>query len=146
MKLRERISEAVKTYFILVTLITVFLMVTGLLFDRGRTFSYEVFLSPLIYSAISVIPGLFLYSEKEVKMSGIIIRHILRIAIIEAVIMALVFTSKNIPSEKFSVCLSIAIGIAVIYALTILIEYLFELSQSKQMNKYLENYQKENLF
>lgn len=143
MKLRERISEAVKTYFILVTLITVFLMVTGLLFDRGRTFSYEVFLSPLIYSAISVIPGLFLYSEKEVKIGGMILRHILRIVIIEAVIMALVFTSKNIPSEKFSVSLSIAIGIAVIYALTILIEYLFELSQSRQMNKYLEDYQKD---
>ena len=119
-------------------------MVVGLLFDKGRTFSYEVFLSPLVYSLIGTVPGLFLYSEKEVKMSGMIIRHIIRITIIEAVVMALVFTSKNIPSERLSVVLSIAFGIAVIYALTVVIEYLFELSQSKQMNRYLEDYQKNN--
>ena len=144
MKFKERIIEALKTYFILVTLITVFLMVAGILFDKGRTFSYEVFLSPLVYSLIGTVPGLFLYSEKEVKMSGMIIRHIIRITIIEAVVMALVFTSKNIPSERLSVVLSIAFGIAVIYALTVVIEYLFELSQSKQMNRYLEDYQKNN--
>ena len=144
MKFKERIIEALKTYFILVTLITVFLMVAGLLFDKGRTFSYAVFLSPLVYSLIGTVPCLFLYSEKEVKMSGMIIRHIIRITIIEAVVMALVFTSKNIPSERLSVVLSIAFGIAVIYALTVVIEYLFELSQSKQMNRYLEDYQKNN--
>lgn len=144
MKIKERIIEAAKTYFILVTLITVFLLVVGLLFDKGRTFSYEVFLSPLIYSLIGIVPGLFLYTEKEVKMAGMIIRHIIRIVIIEAVVMALVFNSKNIPSDKLSVVLSIAIGIAVIYTLTVVIEYLFELMQSKQMNRYLEDYQKNN--
>ena len=144
MKIKERIIEAAKTYFILVTLITVFLLVVGLLFDKGRTFSYEVFLSPLIYSLIGIVPGLFLYTEKEIKMAGMIIRHIIRIVIIEAVVMALVFNSKNIPSDKLSVVLSIAIGIAVIYALTVVIEYLFELMQSKQMNRYLEDYQKNN--
>ena len=35
MKFKERIIEALKTYFILVTLITVFLMVAGLLFDKS---------------------------------------------------------------------------------------------------------------
>ncbi len=142
MKFRDRLIEAMRIYFILVTFITILLLIIGLAFDGDRTFGYEVFLSPLIYAAIGVLPALFLYSEKELSMTRLIIKNILQLAIIEAIVMVLVFTKDTIPSEKKSVVISIAVGIAVIYVLTMVVEYIFELSQSKAMNESLEKYQK----
>lgn len=142
MKFRDRLIEAMRIYFILVTFITILLLIIGLAFDGDRTFGYEVFLSPLIYAAIGVLPVLFLYSEKELSMTRLIIKNILQLAIIEAIVMVLVFTKDTIPSEKKSVVISIAVGIAVIYVLTMVVEYIFELSQSKAMNESLEKYQK----
>lgn len=142
MKFRDRLIEAMRIYFILVTFITILLLIIGLAFDGDRTFGYEVFLSPLIYAAIGVLPVLFLYSDKELSMTRLIIKNILQLAIIEAIVMVLVFTKDTIPSEKKSVVISIAVGIAVIYVLTMVVEYIFELSQSKAMNESLEKYQK----
>ena len=59
MKLKEKIGEAFRLYFILVTLITILLLILGMLLDGDRTFSYEAFLSPLIYAAIGVISVFF---------------------------------------------------------------------------------------
>ena len=142
MKFRDRLIEAMRIYFILVTFITILLLIIGLAFDGDRTFGYEVFLSPLIYAAIGVLPALLLYSEKELSMTRLIIKNIFQLAIIEAIVMVLVFTKDTIPSEKKSVVISIAVGIAVIYVLTMVVEYIFELSQSKAMNESLEKYQK----
>ena len=142
MRFRDRLIEAMRIYFILVTFITILLLIIGLAFDGDRTFGYEVFLSPLIYAAIGVLPALFLYSDKELSMTRLIIKNIFQLGIIEAIIMILVFTKDTIPSDKKSVVISIAVGIAVIYVLTMVVEYIFELSQSKTMNESLEKYQK----
>ena len=142
MRFRDRLIEAMRIYFILVTFITILLLIIGLAFDGDRTFGYEVFLSPLIYAAIGVLPALLLYSEKELSMTRLIIKNIFQLGIIEAIIMILVFTKDTIPSDKKSVVISIAVGIAVIYVLTMVVEYIFELSQSKTLNESLEKYQK----
>ena len=44
-KIKQKLGEAFRLYFILVTLITILLMVVGMLFDGDRTFSYEAFFS-----------------------------------------------------------------------------------------------------
>ena len=55
--------------------------------------------------------------------------------------MTVIFTSKNIPSEKTGMVVVLAAGIAVIYVLSIVVEYIFELTQSREMNIALEAYQ-----
>ena len=142
--MKTRFAEAFRLYFILVTLISILLMVVGLIFDNGRTFSYEVFLSPLIYAAIGVLPTLFINPDKEISMNRMIIKHLIQLGIIEAVVMMLMFSSDNIPTEKKSVVISIGVGIAVVYVLTLVVEYMFELTQSKELNIFLERYQSDN--
>lgn len=144
MRLKERLIEAFRLYFILVTLITILLMVIGLLFDSERRFGYEVFLSPLVYAAIGVIPALFFRSEKEVSMVRMLVRRIIQVLFIEAAVMVLVFTSSNIPSDRKEVVISIAAGIVVVFILSQFAEYIFELSQSKVLNESLEKYQQLN--
>ena len=140
--IKERLGEAFRLYFILVTMITILLMVVGLIFDSGRTFSYEAFFSPLFYAFIGVIPVFFFQSDKELGMKQLIIRGVIQIFIIEAAILLIVFNAPNIPSDRIEVVISIAVGILIIYILSLVVEYIFELTQAKEMNAYLEEYQK----
>ena len=143
MKFKNRLAEAFRLYFILVTLITVLLMIVGLIFDSDKRFGYEVFLSPLLYAAISVIPSFFINTARELSMKKLIIRHLLQLFVIEIMMLAIAFTSNNIPSEKKGLIIGLVIGIAAIYVLSLVIEYIFELTQSKELNAALEKYQKE---
>lgn len=141
MKLKNRAGKALKLYFILVTLITILLMILGLIFDSDRTFSYQAFASPLIYAALGVIPVFIFDGEKELSVKGLIIRRIAELVLIEAIYLALAFSSDTIPTERRGVVIGIALGIVVVYGLTFLIEYIFESVESKEMNKYLYSYQ-----
>ena len=89
--IKERLGEAFRLYFILVTLITILLMVVGMLFDSDRTLSYDAYFSPLFYAFIGVIPVFFFQSDKELSMKQLIIRGVIQILIIEAAILLIVF-------------------------------------------------------
>ena len=141
-RIKERLGEAFRLYFILVTLITILLMVVGMLFDSGRTFSYEAFFSPLFYAFIGVIPVFFFQSDKELSMKRLVIRNIIYVLIIEAAMLFIVFKAPNIPSDRIEVVISIAVGILIVYILSLVVEYIFELTQAREMNVYLEEYQK----
>lgn len=141
-RIKERLGEAFRLYFILVTLITILLMIVGMLFDSGRTFSYEAFFSPLFYAFIGVIPVFFFQSDKELSMKQLIIRSIIQILLIEVAILLIVFKMPSIPSDRIEVVISIAVGIIIVYILSLVVEYIFELTQAKEMNIYLEEYQK----
>ena len=108
----------------------------------GRTFSYEAFFSPLFYALIGVIPVFFFQSDKELSMKQHIIRSIIQILMIEAAILLIVFKVPSIPSDRIEVVISIAVGVLVVYILSLVVEYIFELTQAREMNAYLEEYQK----
>ena len=140
--IKERLGEAFRLYFILVTLITILLMVVGMLFDSDRTLSYDAYFSPLFYAFIGVIPVFFFRSDKELSMKRLIIRNVLYVLIVEAAILLIVFKAPNIPSDRIEVVISIAVGVLVVFILSLIVEYIFELTQANEMNAYLEEYQK----
>ncbi len=140
--IKERLGEAFRLYFILVTLITILLMVVGMLFDSDRTLSYDAYFSPLFYAFIGVIPVFFFQSDKELSMKRLIIRNVLYVLIVEAAMLFIVFKAPNIPSDRIEVVISIAVGVLVVFILSLIVEYIFELTQANEMNAYLEEYQK----
>ena len=142
MSIKAKAEKALKLYFVLVTLITILLMILGLGFDHDRTFSYEAFASPLIYAAIGVIPVFLFDSEKELTVRQLIITRVIELAIVEAIVMVLAFSADTIPTEKRGVVIGIAAGIAVIFVLSQVLEYVFESATAKQLNESLEDYQK----
>ena len=142
MKIKERLGEAFKMYFILVTLITVLLLILGLTLDNDRVLGYEAFLSPLIYAAIGVIPVFFFGSEKEISMKRLLIQRIVTLLFVEVAVLVLAFSAKSIPTERKGVVIGIAVGIAVVYVLSLVVEYVFELIQSRELNEALEVYQR----
>ena len=140
--IKERLGEAFRLYFILVTLITILLMVVGMLFDSDRTLSYDAYFSPLFYAFIGVIPVFFFQSDKELSMKRLIIRNVFYVLIVEAAILLIVFKAPNIPTDRIEVVISIAVGVLVVFILSLIVEYIFELTQTNEMNAYLEEYQK----
>ncbi len=140
-KFRKRFEEAFRLYFILVTLISILLMVLGLMFDSNRVFGYEVFLSPLIYAAIGVIPCFFTDSEKELSMKMLMFRRTVALLAIEAMILTLAYSADSIPTERKGVAAGIAIGIVVVFILSSVIEYVFELAGARELNEALSVYQ-----
>ena len=145
MKWKEKIGEAFRLYFILVTLITILLLILGTLFDGDRTFSYEVFLSPLIYAAIGVIPVFFFDTEREVSLKGLVIQRIIELMMVEVVMMGIAFLGKNIDTDRREVVVGIAVGIVVVFVLSMVVEYLFEVSIAQKLNEELERFQKEEV-
>ena len=141
MKLKDRVLEAFRQYFILVTLITVLLLILGLTLDADRTFSYQAFASPLIYAALGVVPGLFVNRKKELSVKGLILRRLAELALNEAIFMGIAFSADTIPTENSGVVVGISLGIVAVYALTFLVEYVFEAVESNKMNAYLRSYQ-----
>lgn len=140
-KFRKRFEEAFRLYFILVTLISILLMALGLMFDSDRVFGYEVFLSPLIYAAIGVIHCFFINTEKELSMKMLIIRRAVVLLAIEAMILTLAYSADSIPTERKGVVAGIAIGIVVVFILSSVIEYVFELAGARELNEALSVYQ-----
>ena len=145
MKLKEKLGEAFRMYFILVTLITILLLILGTLLDGDRTFSYEAFLSPLIYAAIGVIPVFFFNDEKEVSLKGLLVQRIIQLLIIEAAMLGIAFLGKNIDTDRREIVIGIAVGVVVVFALSIIVEYLFEASIAQKLNEDLERFQKEEI-
>lgn len=140
-KFRKRFEEAFRLYFILVTLISILLMVLGLMFDSDRVFGYEVFLSPLIYAAIGVIPCFFINTERELSMKILIIRRAVVLLVIEAMMLTLAYSAESIPTERKGVVPGIAIGIVIVFILSSVIEYVFELAGARELNEALSVYQ-----
>ena len=75
-------------------------------------------------------------------MKRLIIRNVLYVLIVEAAIFLIVFKAPNIPSDRIEVVISIAVGVLVVFILSLIVEYIFELTQANEMNAYLEEYQK----
>lgn len=89
-----------------------------------------------------MIPVFFFQSDKELSMKQLVIRSIIQILMIEAAILLIVYKAPSIPSDRIEVVISIAVGILIVYILSLVVEYIFELTQAKEMNAYLEEYQK----
>lgn len=139
MKWTDKLAQAAKLYFMLVTFIIILLMILGSVFDSDRTLGYSAYASPLIYAAIGVLPVFLPTPKHELSLKGIIIKRAIELGIIETITLLLVFSSDNIPTENKGVAWSIAIGIVVIYIIVNVIEYLYEAKKAAELNELLKN-------
>ena len=84
MSLREALYQAARTYCILVTLITMAILVLGETFDAGATFSYDVFLSPLVFALVGAVPELVMVSREELSRRAYVCRRVAQFVLVEA--------------------------------------------------------------
>lgn len=80
---REFWIDFIRTYFMIVTLITLAMCIVGKAMMPEQTFGYEAFAAPLLYGLVGAIPNLVLYSKRELKVKELLVRKILQLILIE---------------------------------------------------------------
>lgn len=129
-------------FFVIVTLINVVMFVLGILFRPDERFGYEAFLTPIIYAACSLIPAAITYSPKELSLRQMLLRQLLNLFAIEAIMIVIGIGRSPELAKQPLLVISFAISVFIIYVLVIIISWILDLGQAKQMNIDLENYQK----
>ncbi len=144
-KRKELLVHILRVYTLLVTLITILLIILGKLLDRDRVFSYEAFLSPLIYALIGTVAAIITRSDKELSVRNLIIRKVISLLLIEGAIILLALNSDTIPTEKSWVIPGLALGILLVFILTHVILYFIDRKEAEKLNTDLARYQEKQI-
>ena len=144
-KRKELLIHALRVYTLLVTLITILLIILGKLLDRDRVFSYEAFLSPLIYALIGTVAAIITRSDKELSIRDLIIRKVISLLLIEGAIIFLALNADTIPTEKSWVIPGLALGILAVFVLTHVILYFIDRKEAEKLNTDLARYQEKQI-
>ena len=144
-KRKELLIHALRVYTLLVTLITILLIILGKLLDRDRVFSYEAFLSPLIYALIGTAATVVTRSDKELSIRDLIIRKVISLLLIEGAIIFLALNADTIPTEKSWVIPGLALGIFVVFVLAHVILYFADRKEAEKLNADLARYQEKQM-
>ena len=144
-KRKELLIHILRVYTLLVTLITILLIILGKLLDRYRVFSYEAFLSPLIYALIGTAATVVTRSDKELSIRDLIIRKVISLLLIEGAIIFLALNADTIPTEKSWVIPGLALGILAVFVLTHVILYFIDRKEAEKLNTDLARYQEKQI-
>lgn len=140
MSRRDFFRIAITQYFIIVTLINVAIFALGMIYRPDDRFGYEAFLTPLVYAAFSMIPVIFTYSKKEISTKRMFFRLILNLIAIEGIMIGIGITGSEGSEKQSMIIVSFALAVFVIFVLVMVISWVLDLRQAKQMNMDLENY------
>lgn len=132
----------VRTYFILVTLITITLYVMGMLFDPNRQLGYEAFAAPLIYAGCTVVVNVVMYSKKELTIKAFLFRKVIQFFLLEGIILFVIYGSVDVLIENRSSAMSIMISVFVIFVLSHAVLGLENYLSAKKMTEELIEFQK----
>lgn len=137
---REYYKVAFTQFFIIVTLINVVMFVLGMIYQPDARFGYDAFLSPIIYAACSMLPVLLTYSKKELSVKQMFFRQVLNLLAIEGIMLGIGLAGSAELASHPALVVSFALSVFVIYVLVMIISWVLDLGQAKQMNIDLEKY------
>ena len=100
-----------------------------------------MFLYPLIYGLIGMIPTLIISTDKELTVGQVLLRKCMQMLLIMVLLLAFMFAGNPMDKEQISVAAGVAVSVAVIYVLVNVIEWMLDLRTAKGMTEDLQNYQ-----
>lgn len=142
MSKKEYFRVAFIQFFIIVTLINVVMFVLGTVFKPNERFGYDAFLSPIIYAAFSMIPVLFTYSSRELSLKQMLVRQVLKLLAIEAIMIGIGMSGASVFIKQPVLVISFSSSVFLIFVLVMIISWILDLGQARQMNIDLDNYKK----
>ena len=140
--MKEHLRAQLASFFISVTLINLAMLILGCLLEPDLEFGYSAFAYPLIYGVIGSLPGLVMYSKKELTMKQTIIREIIQMLLIVVLIIAFMFGRfRGIEYDVFPQVISVAVSVMIIYVLVNVFGWLIDLKTANKMTEDLKKYQ-----
>ena len=140
--MKERFRTQLAGFFISVTLINLAMLILGSILQPELKFGYEAFAYPLIYGFIGSLPGIVMYSKKELTMKQTIIREIIQMFLIIVLIIAFMFGRfRDIDYDRIVQMIAVAISVAIIYVLVTFFGWLIDLKTANRMTEDLKRFQ-----
>ena len=140
--MKEHINDNLMNFFIIVTLVNIVIFVCGSLMAPDQNLTYEAFLVPIIDGLLGIIPGLVMYSKRELTFKQMIIRELIQLISIELIILFFTFGFSGFNIEKLGMVFVVAVSVAVVYILVILIRFFLDSRSAKKMTDDLKAFQK----
>ena len=142
MKFKRFLVNQLTLFFMLSTLIAVAISLIGTLFDGEARFGYAALLTPVKYAALCLLPTLATYSRRELSSKEMLLRKALTLALLEAEILFIAFTSPAIDTGRIEVVFTLAGSVLVIFVLANLFLWLKDSAEAKRLNRDLAAFQK----
>lgn len=140
--MKERIADTMRSFFIIVTLINVAMLVLGGILRPDQQFGYEAFAYPLIYGVITSIPGLLMGAKKEMSVAQAVIREIIQLMLIIVVLLVIMFGGNIMSKDSLVPALSVVASVVVVFVLVNLIRWGLDKRTAEKMTADLEAFQK----
>lgn len=138
---KEFVIDFIRTYFSVVTLINVAILIMGLQIATDSRFGYDAFAAPLIYGAAGTLPNIVMYSKRELKVKELLFRKIVQFILIEVVVLFVAFYNQIDVAKQPKIIITVAISIFVVYVIASLIDWIQNSISAKQMTVELVKFQ-----
>lgn len=134
---KEFIMKIIRTYFTLVTLITVAIFLIGAQLAPDASLSYTAFAIPLIYAACGVLPSVVMYSRKELTVKQFLVRKVIQLGLIEILLFTVIFDNVNELKERTDMVFLVTISVFIIYTLVHILDWFQKSLSAKKMTEEL---------
>ena len=141
MEFKRFLVDKLTLFFMLSTLITLAVSLTGSVYDSGARFGYDALLTPIRYAALCMLPTVVTWSRHELSAKELLARKALMLVLLEAVILFLAFTSPAMDTGSIQVVLTLAGSVLLIFILANLFLWLRDSAEAKKMTRDLATFQ-----
>ena len=139
---KEFMVDVIRTFFLVVTLINVVMLILGTQFAPDMRFGYDAFATPLIYGAAGTLPNIVMYSRRELKVKELMIRKIAQVILIEVIVLFVAFYGQSDFWKESKIIFSVAVSILIIYVIGCLIDWIQNSVTARQMTVDLMRFQR----
>ena len=139
--MKEHIKDNLMNFFIIVTLVNLVIFISGNLLAPEQKLTYSAFLVPIIDGILGTIPGLVMYSKRELTFKQMMFREIIQLLAIELIIILFTFGFSGFSIGKLHMILVVALSVAVVYVLVTLIRFFLDSRSARKMTDDLKSFQ-----
>lgn len=138
--MKDKLRNILGSFFISVTLINIAMLVLGSLLMPEQRFGYEVFIYPIIYGVIGIIPALITRDGKELSVKQTLVKNAVQMLMTVALILAFIFGGHPVDRNLVVTAVSVAISVVIIYAGVVIIGWFLDKKAADQMNEDLTRF------
>jgi Sec-independent protein secretion pathway component TatC len=139
--MKDKLKNMLSSFFISVTLINIAMLVLGRLLRPDQQFGYEVFMYPLIYGLIGMIPALIVRDGKELTVRQTLIREAIRMVLTVVLLVAFIFGGNPIEKDIVITAVCVAVSVVIIYVGVVVIGWFLDKKTADQLTEDLIRFQ-----
>ncbi len=142
--MREHLKNNLMSFFIIVTLVNIAIFLSGMILAPDEKIGYTAFIVPVIDGVLGIIPGLVMYSKRELSVKQMAVREVIQLISIELIIFLFMFGFSGVSAEQVPRLIVVIGSVAVVFVAVKVIMYLFDFRTARRMTDELKLFQEQS--